>query len=489
MRDYLAYLLGTLLIFLGAVLFTPLVWSLIDQSETGNGFIYSAILALILGFALRFWNKMPEHISIKESFTFVALAWTVSATVGALPYYFSAGFTFVDAFFESMSGFTTTGATIITDVEALPRDLLFWRSLTQWLGGMGIIVLFMAMFSRLGVRGGVYLLKAEVPGPSSERIVPRIAETARRLWFIYLVISLVQFLLLVAAGLSFFDALIHTFSTMPTGGFSNYNTSVAAFSNVRAEIIIIFFMFLAGCNFNIYFAIWQKRRKNLFDDAVFRFYCLIIIIATALMTIIIVPYYYGNIGEGLRHASFQVVSIITTTGFVTADYEKWPPLAGVILFFLMFLGGSGGSTGGAIKQIRILILLKYAVRELYKILHPSAVIPLRLGGRVIPEAVVHNTIGFTLLYLLVFIVTSLLLAGMGLDFVTAFAAVASCLGNVGPALGLLGPTETYAFLPSIAKIVLSMIMLMGRLEIYTILILLLPEIYTPRANRAKSMSG
>lgn len=485
----MAYLLGTLLIFLGVVLFTPLVWSLLDRSDTAGSFIYTAILALVLGFILRFRNKIPDHISIKESFTFVALAWIVAATVGALPFYFSGAFTFVDAFFESMSGFTTTGATIIKDVEGLSRDLLFWRSLTQWLGGMGIIVLFVAMLARLGVRGGLYLLKAEVPGPSPERIVPRIVETARRLWFLYIVISAVQFIMLSAAGLSLFDALIHTFSTMPTGGFSNYNASVAAFGNVRAEFIIIFFMFLAGGNFSLYYMLWQKRWKQLFADAEFRFYCLIVIFATALLTVIIVPQHYGNIGEGLRYASFQAVSIITTTGFATADYEQWPPLATVLLFFLMFLGGSGGSTGGAIKQVRILILIKYAVRELHKILHPSAVIPLRLGGRIIPEAVVHNTIGFILLYLLIFIVSSLIVAGMGLDFVTALSAVAACLGNVGPALGLLGPTDTYAYLPPITKIVLSVIMLMGRLEIYTILILLLPEVYSPRLHRSKHIAG
>ncbi|MEW5921044.1 MAG: TrkH family potassium uptake protein [Bacillota bacterium] len=475
----LAYLMGTLLIYLGAVLFVPLIWTLLDQSETWRGFVYAAVLALSLGFVLRYRNKMPQQISIKESFTFVALAWTISATVGAIPYLFSGGFTFIDAFFESISGFTTTGATIIKDVEVLSRDLLFWRSLTQWLGGMGIIVLFVAMLSRLGV-WGVYLLKAEVPGPGPERIVPRIAETAKRLWIVYLVISLVQFLLLAAAGLSLFDALIHTFTTMPTGGFSSYNGSIGAFNNVRAEIIIIFFMILAGGNFTLYYGLWQKQWRHLFADVEFRFYCLIIIISTIVLAVLITPQFYPNMAEGLRHAAFQAISIVTTTGYVTANYEQWPALARVLLFFLMFLGGSGGSTGGGMKQIRILILIKYAVRELHKILHPSAVIPLRLGGRVIPETMVHNTVGFSLLYFIIFFVSSLLVSAMGLDFVTSFGAVASCLGNVGPALGSLGPTETYTLLPSAAKGLLSIIMLMGRLEIYTILILLLPEVHSSR---------
>lgn len=476
----LAYLMGTLLIYLGAVLFIPLCWTLADRSHTWPGFVCAALIALGLGFTLRSRNELPQQISIKESFTFVALAWVISALVGAIPYIISAGFTFIDAFFESISGFTTTGATIITDIEVLPRDLLLWRSLTQWLGGMGIIVLFVAMLSRLGVRG-IYLLKAEIPGPGPERIVPRIAETAKRLWLVYLFVSLAQFLLLVAARLSFFDALIHTFTTMPTGGFSSYNGSIGALNNVRAEIIIIFFMIVAGGNFTLYYGLWQKKWKQLFADTEFRFYCLVILVSTIVLTILITPTFYTGTAEGLRYAAFQAISVVTTTGFVTADYEQWPAMARVLLFFLMFLGGSGGSTGGAMKQIRILILIKYAVRELHKILHPSAVIPLRLGGRIIPEHMVHNTVGFSLLYFMIFFMASLLISGMGLDFVTSFGAAASCLGNVGPALGLLGPAETYSMLPSAAKLLLALIMLMGRLEIYTILILLLPEVHSPRS--------
>jgi trk system potassium uptake protein len=448
----LAYLLGTLLFYLGIFMILPLLWSVTDGKVIFLSFLISAAASIIVGFLLRYKKTPPDDISIKESFSFVALAWPISALFGCLPFLFSGTFNgFVDAYFESMSGFTTTGATILKDIEILPQSILLWRSLTQWLGGMGIIVLFVAMLPKLGIRS-INLLKAEVPGPNPERMVPRLAETAKRLWIVYLVFSAFQFIMLLVSGLNIFDSLTHTFTTMPTGGFSTYNGSIAAFNNVRAEMVIILFMILAGGNFTLYYAIWQKQWKHVLRDTELRFYLSGILIATAILTIIIYPMHYSTILEAARRASFQVISIITTTGYVTADYDSWPSLARVILFFLMFLGGSGGSTGGAMKQIRILILIKYAVRELRKVLHPSAVIPLRLGGKVIPEGMVQNILGFSFLYIFIFIISSILISAMGLNFTTSLSVVASCLGNVGPALDIVGPTHTYADLPVASKI-------------------------------------
>jgi trk system potassium uptake protein len=327
----LAYLLGTLLFYLGVFMILPLLWSITDDQVIMLSFLFSSAASIIIGLLLRYKKKPPEDISIKESFSFVAMAWPISALLGCLPFLFSGTFSsFIDAYFESMSGFTTTGATVLKDIEILPQSILLWRSLTQWLGGMGIIVLFVAMLPKLGIRS-INLLKAEVPGPGPERMVPRLAETAKRLWIVYLVISAAQFILLLASGLNIFDSLTHTFTTMPTGGFSNYNGSIAAFNNVRAEMVIIFFMILAGGNFTLYYAIWQKQWKQVLRDTELRFYLFGIFIATAVLTISIFPV-YSTILEAARRASFQAISIITTTGYVTADYDSWPSLARVMLF-------------------------------------------------------------------------------------------------------------------------------------------------------------
>jgi len=477
----LAYLLGTLFLYLGIVMLLPIFWVNPADKAVAFAFIWSAAISISAGLLLKWRRKPPDNIFIKESFAFVALAWIVSAMLGSLPYLFSGTFgSFTNAFFESMSGFTTTGATVIEDIEVISKAVLFWRSLTQWLGGMGIIVLFVAMLPRLGVRN-IYLLKAEVPGPGPERIVPRIAETAKRLWMVYLAISAAEFIFLLLSGLSVFDSLTHTFTTMPTGGFSTYNESIAALNNVRAEAVIIVFMLLAGGNFTLYYNLWLGKWRTILKDAEFRFYLLVVVISMIAATIAVLPH-YGVFTDAARNAAFQVVSIVTTTGYVTSDYDIWPPMARILIFFLMFLGGSGGSTGGAMKQIRILILIKYAIRELNKLLHPSAVIPLRVGGKIIPEGMVQNILGFSLLYAFIFLISSIVMGAMGMDYVSALSVSASCLGNVGPALGVLGPLHTYADLPAIAKIFLSLIMLLGRLEIYTIMVFLLPEARSTRLS-------
>ncbi|HHT47659.1 MAG TPA: TrkH family potassium uptake protein [Firmicutes bacterium] len=474
-----AYLLGTLQYYLGIVMLFPLLWAFTDPRMLVS-FIIPSVISFAAGFFLRYKNAPPHDLTIKESFAFVALAWPMAALLGSLPYLFSGTFcNFIDALFESMSGFTTTGATVIEDIDALPQSILLWRSLTQWLGGMGIIVLFVAMLPRLGIRS-INLLKAEVPGPGTERLTPRLAETAKRLWIVYFVFSAVQFFLLLASGLTAFDAINHTFTTMPSGGFSTYNGSVGALNNIRAETVMLIFMIITGGNFSLYYSLWQKQWKQFFKDTELRFYLFILLVASIIVTLNIYQTHYETLIEAARNGFFQVVSITTTTGYITTDYNKWPYLSKIILFILMFIGASGGSTSGAMKQIRIIILIKYAFREIQKVLHPSAVIPLRLRGKVIPEELVQNVIGFNILYIFIFLLSSIIIGSLGLDFITSLSVAASCLGNVGPALGLLGPAHTYAGFPATAKLYLSFIMLLGRLEIYTILVLLLPGAGTKR---------
>lgn len=455
----------------------PLFWSLLFSVADVQVFLISVLCTCLLGLIL-FWKRpLPDDLSIKEGFTFVTLAWICAALFGSFPFLLSGTLNnFADAFFESMSGFSTTGATVIEDIEIVPQGVLLWRSFTQWLGGMGIIALFVALMPRLGYKGGSHLLRAEIPGPDAEKVVPRVAETAKTLWIIYVVLTCLELIMLYFSGLSFFDALNHTLTTMPTGGFSTKNASVGGFSNPMAEIIIIVFMLMAGVNFTLYYNLWKGNKRAFFRDEELRFYLMVTLAAITLISINIFPDTYSSLAIAFRKGAFQVVSLLTTTGYGTANFDKWPPLSKGILVTLMFFGGCGGSTGGGMKQIRILIIMKYCYRELQKIIHPTAVISLRVGEKRIPEETVQAIIGFSFFYFILFVINTLIMAALGLDLVSAFSITAATLGNVGPGLGLVGPTETYAAIPAVGKIVLSFIMLVGRLEIFTVLILLLPEL-------------
>ncbi len=468
-------LLGTMLLVLSVTMIFPALWAIYYTDGDLIAIIYSFIATLLAGIILLIIGKSAKDITLKESFAFVTLGWILAAAFGALPFIFGNVLpSFVDAFFEAMSGFTTTGATVITDIEVVPRGILFWRSLTHWLGGMGIIVLFVAILPRFGF-GGTHLLKAEVPGLTPERITPRIAETAKILWFVYVFISFVQVVLLLLAGLSFFDSLTHTFGTMATGGFSTKNASVAGLYNFRAEFIIIIFMLIAGGNFSLYFTALKGNVRAVFRNPEFKFYLLF----TAAMSLLIsINIYFFNVHEiipSIRQGVFQAVSIITTTGFTTANFDAWHPFSRALIFFLMFAGGSGGSTAGAIKQIRLMILFKYIYRETMRVIHPNLVLPIKIGKKVIPEQLVSNTLGFIFLYFFIFIFASLLISSFGIEIVCAFSAVAATLGNVGPGLGLVGPLNTYYTIPCVGKVVLSFLMLLGRLEIYTIVVLFLSD--------------
>ncbi|MEE8564692.1 MAG: TrkH family potassium uptake protein [Atribacterota bacterium] len=469
--------LGSLLFFLGLSMLFPLLYAIYYQETVINAFILSMSITSLSGFLLWKYFSSKEPIGHKEGFAIAALGWILAAGFGALPFLFAGTFpSFIDAYFESMSGFTTTGATVLTPIEGNPYSILFWRDFIQWLGGMGIIVLVVAILPALGA-GGMQLFKSEVPGPEPDRLKPRIKETAKLLWAVYIIFSVLQVACLYFTGMTLFDALTHMFGTMPTGGFTPRNLSVGAYDNPTFENIIIVFMFIAGANFTLHYKVLHGNPKSLIKDKEFLFYCGVILFSILAIATELRFYIYNSIFTALRYASFQVVSIATTTGFVTADYDIWPAFSKSVLLILMFIGGCAGSTGGAIKNIRVLLLLKQAYREFRKLIHPQAVTPIRLGDKVVSEDVMRNITGFFFLYIFVFVISSFIMTILGLDIVSAMASVAATLGNVGPGLGLVGPVQSYAVIPPLGKIVLTLCMLLGRLEIYTVLILIVPEFW------------
>lgn len=438
-------------------------------------------------FAMYYTRGHRKEVKQKEGYIIVTFGWIVMSISGMLPYIFSGAIPDVtNAFFETISGYTTTGASVVNDIEALPEGILFWRSLTHWIGGMGIIVLAIAILPLLGI-GGMQLFAAEAPGPSSDKLHPRITDTAKRLWLIYVGYTLAETLLLKLAGMSFFDAINHGLSTLSTGGFSTKNASLAHWNDKPLiQYIVIVFMFLAGTNFVMsYFAFKGKVQKVLKDEE-FKFYVIFIISATILAALVI--YFRANITEltpgypmalgkaesSFRHAFFQVIAIVTTTGFVSADFTAWTPFLTIFFFGLFFLGGSAGSTSGGIKVMRHLLIIKNGILEFKRTLHTNAIIPVRYNNKTVKEAIVYNIIGFFVLYMLLFIIGALVLGALGLDFESAIGGAASSLGNVGPALGSLNPVSNFNGLPDLAKWWCGFLMLAGRLELFTVLILLTP---------------
>ena len=468
-----ANIMGSLLLFLGSLMLIPLIFS-IYYGESVGPLLWSGLITIFFGTLLRFLTPPARDLNGREGFAVAASSWLLAAAFGSLPFLLAGTApSLVDAFFESMSGFTTTGATILTDVEVQAKGILFWRSFTHWLGGMGIIVLSVAILPRLGT-GGLQLFRAEVPGPVAERFLPRVADTARVLWLVYGGFSLLQTLLLLLGGLSLFDALTHTFATMGTGGYSTRNASVGAFDSLYIEIIILLFMFLAGANFSLHYRALTGKPRALWGNTEFKFYTSVLVAATLLITFNLWRSHYGNILTALRYGGFQVVSIASTTSFVTANISRWPSFSQGLLLFLEFMGGCAGSTAGAIKQIRVLVLLKYGYREIRRLLHPRAVIPLRLGNKVLPEGIISGIVGFLFLYISIFLLGSLLLTWFGIDLPVSLMAVATSLGNAGPGLHMMGPLESFVAFPAGIKLFLCFLMLLGRLEIFTVLVLLVP---------------
>jgi trk system potassium uptake protein TrkH len=471
--------IGVLTIFFGLTMIFPLVVGLYYRESSVFVLLESMGLTVFCGLLLylMFRKAQAEVVSQREGMAIVTVGWTAVGLFGAIPFFLGNGsFSFTDAFFESVSGFTTTGASVLTNIEGLSKGLLFWRSFIQWLGGMGIIVLSVAILPFLGV-GGMQLYKAEVPTPVPDKLKPRIRDTAMILWKVYALITLVEIGFLLFGGMTLYDALCHTFTTMPTGGFSTKNASVAHYDSVYIDWVIIFFMLLAGINFSLYYQMLRGKPLAFWRDSECRFYLGALLILSLAVSYNIFGTVYQTFTEALQYGVFQVVSIMTTTGYATADYEKWPAMSQLILLLCMFLGASAGSTGGGMKCLRIMLSFKYCYKELFTLIHPHSVSHVKIGGKAIPEDVMRSVLGFMVLYMGLFALNSVLLAGLGVDFMTAFSAVASAIGNVGPGLGMVGPVDNYAQIPVAGKWLLIWCMLLGRLELFTVVILLVPEFW------------
>ncbi|MDG1385747.1 MAG: potassium transporter TrkG [Flavobacteriaceae bacterium] len=487
-KEIIANLMGVLLLFNGGFMLLSSLVSLLTHDGVTFELTLSAFFVLFLGvFIMLLSRNHTKQIQKREGYIIVSFGWVLMSLSGMLPYLFTGVIPDISsAFFETMSGYTTTGSTILNDIESVPKGILFWRSTTHWIGGMGIIVLAIAILPLLGI-GGMQLFAAEAPGPSSDKLHPRITDTAKRLWFIYVGYTLAETILLSVAGMSFFDAINHAMSTLSTGGFSTKNNSVAHWNNTPIiQYIITFFMLIAGTNFVLsYFAFTGKIRK-IFRDQEFKFFMTFIGISTLIVALVLYnnvdltlssfdhPQIFGTIESSFRHAFFQVVAVITTTGFVTADFTAWTPFLTIVFFGLMFMGGSAGSTSGGVKGVRHMLMIKSGFLEFKRALHPNAILQPRHNGSILKEEVVYNIYAFFILYLLSFIFGALVFGALGLDFESAIGVAASSLGNVGPALGSYGPAFSYSELPEFGKWWASFLMLLGRLELFTVLILFTP---------------
>jgi len=467
--------------YLGLLMLVPVIISVIYNENDLWAFIISALITTSFGFILETATKPPERIKEiqrKEGFLIAALFWFTASIFGAIPYLIYGVFNHpVDAWFESVAGFTTTGATVLTDIEVVPYGMLFWRSFSQWLGGMGIIVLGIAILPRLAV-GGMQLMGLEAPGPTTEKITPRIAETAKKLWGVYLLLSFLLIVFLLFAGMPIFDSVLQSLSTMSTGGFSPNNLSVGSYNSSIIDVIITIFMFIAGMNFVLLY--WSLRGdfKRLTRNSELKYYFFLNLSVILIVSFELWSTIYPNFFEALRYGSFQVISISTGSGFSTANFDLWPSFSKWFLLMLMFFGGCAGSTTGSIKIIRIMVLFKKGYQELHKIIYPHAIVPIRVNAKPISPEIVSSITSFFLIYLFIFLIsTFIVMAAEDLPIITAISACAASIGNVGPGLGEVGPAGNYANLSSFTKIVLSFLMLIGRLELFTILVIFTPAFW------------
>jgi trk system potassium uptake protein TrkH len=463
------HVLGGLLLFLGAMLLAPVPFALYYRDGQLVTFVLSAAATVLTGGALFRGFRSRKELTLREGFAVVTFGWISIALFGSLPYLLSGSLPHpIDAFFESMSGFATAGASGFTDVEAVPKSVLFWRALTQWLGGMGIIVLGVAILPLLGV-GGMQLYEAEAPGPTADRLTPRIQDTAQLLWGVYALVTAAGIALLWMGEMDFFDAVCHTFTAVATGGFSTRNASLGAFGSY-SQLVMILVMVVGGANFSLHYYALRGRAQSYWRSDELRFY--LSLLAGATLVVFVLNWrQYDSPLINLRDSAFTVTSILTTTGFATADYEGWHFLAQGILFAAMFAGGCTGSTSGGLKLVRVVLLLKHAYLQTARLIHPRQVRVLKLDRRPVSRDIMQDVLGFTVLFLGVFLIGSLLLTAARVDLITAGTAVIACLSTVGPGLGAVGPLDNYAGLPYSAKIVLSLVMLLGRLEVSTVLVL------------------
>jgi trk/ktr system potassium uptake protein len=473
------YVIGTFLKFFGLLLLIPAICSFIYRDGDLYIFLLAASLAGISGFLLETAFKESKNIDVidrKEAFFIAFLCWMAAGVFGAVPYLFIPVYSSpVDALFESISGFTTTGATVISDIESLPHGILFYRSFTQWLGGMGIIILGIAILPKLSV-GGVQLMGSEAPGPVTEKLTPKIAETAKKLWLVYIVLSLLFIVLLSISGMPVFDSIATSFSTLSTGGFSVKNSSIEGYDSTLIEVLITFFMFLGGINFLLHYYFLSGRFSKVFKSSELKYYTFIAILFIFIVSLDLWHTQYQGFFEALRYSSFQVVSILSTTGFSSVNFDLWTQFAIFVLFMLMFIGGCAGSTSGSIKVVRILILIKKIFsREINHLVKPRVVQVLKVDKKAVSDDVISSVTGFILLYILIFILSVLLLLLVeDISIIGALSACAASIGNVGPGFQEFGPTQNYDFLSDFSKLWLSLLMLIGRLEIFTVLVILSP---------------
>lgn len=488
------HFLGLLLLFNGGFMLLSTLISFIYKDGVTLKLLLSGLAILGIGILIMISTKNHrKEMNKREGYIVVTFGWIAMALSGALPYVLSGVIpSFTSAFFETMSGYTTTGATILNDIEIVPKGVLFWRSTTHWIGGMGIIVLAIAILPLLGI-GGMQLFAAEAPGPSADKLHPRITDTAKRLWLIYFGYTAAETILLQVAGMSFFDAINHAMSTLSTGGFSTKNASLAYWNDTPIiQYIVIVFMFLAGSNFVLSYYAFKGKVQKVIKDEEFKWFYRFIVSFTIIVALIIYfradltistidhPMVWGRVESAFRHALFQVLTVITTTGFISADYTLWSPFLVVFFFGIMFLGGSAGSTSGGVKVVRHMILIKNGFLEFKRALHPSAILPVRYNKKAISGDIVFNILGFFILYMLSFIIGALVFSMFQIDFESAIGLAASSLGNIGPALGNFGPVNNYAALPDLAQWWASFLMLIGRLELFTVLILFTPFFWRNR---------
>ena len=474
-KRLLCHLVGNVVRVCGALMILPIIVSLMLRSGDTMPLVLSMLIALAVGTALALVQPRRDTLRAREGFAIVAFSWIIVSFLGGLPFFFSGYIpSLVDCFFETVSGFTTTGATILTDVEALPKGLLFWRSFTHWAGGMGVLVLSLALIPKMGARS-IHLMRAESPGPSTDKLVPRVANNAKILYEIYVALSIFMVAALLFCGLDWYVSLVHMFGAAGTGGFGVYGDSIGHFNSVSVDVVIGVFMALFGVNFSIYYYLIHRNWRAAFGNSELRWYWGILLCVSAIIAVNIMPLYDGSFFTSLRYSFFQASSIMTTTGYATADFDLWPQLSRVLLVLLMFIGASAGSTGGGIKVIRLQLLVKSMVRDIRRTVHPKSVNTVKLDGHTVDEGILSGVQGFFFAYILILLAATAVVSLDGFSFETNFTAVLATLSNIGPGLGMVGPTGNFSAFSDLSKLVLSMCMLIGRLEVFPILMLFSPS--------------
>lgn len=467
--------LGIILLIESFLMLPPYFIAVFTKGNDATAFLITIILTVIIGIALATRKSKNNRIIARDGFAIVTFGWILASVLGALPLYLAGNtITYIDALFEIVSGFTTTGATILSNVEILPKGTLFWRSFTHWIGGMGILVFTLALLPTLGIQG-FQIFKAESPGPVAGKIAPRLKDTAKILYSTYIIVTIIEVILLLLGGMSFYDSLLFTFGTVGTGGFAPYNSSVAAFNSTYIHLVIGTFMIFSGVNFSLYYMGYKGKIKDVLKDEELRLYLLIIAVAVISIALNLIFTSYDSIGLALRDAYFQVSSIMTTTGYATVDFDLWPSFSKGILLLLMFIGASAGSTAGGMKVIRILVMLKMIKREVGKSFHPKAMIPIKVNGKIMQNETVSGIVSFLTLYMIIFAISSLLIMLEDVNIESAISSVAATLGNIGPGLDIVGPTSNFGFYSQPAKFLFTILMLLGRLELFTIVSLVAPR--------------